>query len=452
MQGDAVTGTWSYVSGPAGASPTLTNENIAGLPAGYIASNLTVAGNYDFGLTATDGVTAPVVQDLIVTVDAANPATSLTNTNASGSYLSPGTGQLKATVTDSNGGGQWTSSWWDVLSQPAGSNVSFTDQTSPNARFSVDTAGQYQFQLYSVDQTLAATSAVVTVNIPSVGPSTPTVTSISPGVGSPAGGTQVTITGTNFTGVTAVLFGTTNAANFVVNSATSITATSPPGQWGAVDVTVVNAVGASPPVAADRFTFDSPPTVATPASSTPNPVNGTTANLSVLGADDGGEANLTYTWATAGTPPAAVSFATNSSNAARNTVASFTAAGTYNFQVTITDASGLTTTSAVTVTVNSTQPAVTSVEVNGDNSALAGAAIDGGQHCLQLQRSREYHRSRGNNRRSLRPARYGADSNLDCNQSQHRWLKHSVGGQLQRSWRGWQLHRQWGVRHQPEHR
>jgi hypothetical protein len=171
LQGDAVTGTWSYVSGPAGASPVLTNENISGLPAGYIASNLTVAGNYDFRLTATDGVTAPVVEDLIVTVDAPNPATSLTTSSASGSYVSPSNGQLKATVTDTNGGGQWTSSWWDVLSQPAGSNVTFTDQTSPNTKFTVDTAGQYQFQLYSVDQTLAATSGVVTVNIPSVAPS-----------------------------------------------------------------------------------------------------------------------------------------------------------------------------------------------------------------------------------------------------------------------------------------
>ncbi|HEY3789067.1 MAG TPA: hypothetical protein VGL71_09440, partial [Urbifossiella sp.] len=168
LQGDAVTGTWSYVSGPAGASPVLTNENISGLPAGYIASNLTVAGNYDFRLTATDGVTAPVTQDLIVTVDAANPATGLADTSASGSYVSPGNGQLKATVTDTNGGGQWTSSWWDVLSRPVGSNVHFTDQTSPNSSFSVDTTGQYQFQLYSVDQTLAATSSIVTVNISAV--------------------------------------------------------------------------------------------------------------------------------------------------------------------------------------------------------------------------------------------------------------------------------------------
>ena len=39
------------------------------------------------------------------------------------------------------------------------------------------------------------------------------------------------------------------------------------------------------------------PTVTTAASATPSTVTGTTTVLSVLGADDGGEANLTYTWA-----------------------------------------------------------------------------------------------------------------------------------------------------------
>ena len=46
------------------------------------------------------------------------------------------------------------------------------------------------------------------------------------------------------------------------------------------------------------------PTVATAASANPAPVTSTTTNLSVLGADPSGEANLTYTWATFGTVPA----------------------------------------------------------------------------------------------------------------------------------------------------
>src|SRR5262249_8094737 len=52
----------------------------------------------------------------------------------------------------------------------------------------------------------------------------PAVTSISPATGSSAGGTPVTITGTDFTGVTGVFFGGIPAQTFAVNSPTSITA------------------------------------------------------------------------------------------------------------------------------------------------------------------------------------------------------------------------------------
>src|ERR1700722_19996890 len=91
------------------------------------------------------------------------------------------------------------------------------------------------------------------------------------------------------------------------------------------------------------------PTVAQPASATPGTVTGTITALSVLGADSSGEQNLTYTWATLGTPPAAVAFSANGSNASKNTTATFIAAGTYNFQVTITNAAQLSVTSNVAV-------------------------------------------------------------------------------------------------------
>src|SRR3954469_20396875 len=87
------------------------------------------------------------------------------------------------------------------------------------------------------------------------------------------------------------------------------------------------------------------------AGASPSPVTGTTTTLSVLGADDGGEANLTYTWIQSGTPPAPVAFSINGTNAAKNTVATFTTAGTYDFQVTITDGFGCSVTSTVSVQV-----------------------------------------------------------------------------------------------------
>jgi C1A family cysteine protease len=104
---------------------------------------------------------------------------------------------------------------------------------------------------------------------------------------------------------------------------------------------------------------DYPPTVATAASASPSPATGTTCNLSVLGADDNGEQNLTYSWSTTGTPPAAVSFGANNSNSAKNTVATFTKAGSYSFLVTIKDAKTQQVTSSVTVSVNQTPASIT---------------------------------------------------------------------------------------------
>jgi hypothetical protein len=96
------------------------------------------------------------------------------------------------------------------------------------------------------------------------------------------------------------------------------------------------------------------PTVAVPASASPTAVTGTSVNLSVLGADDGGESNLSYTWTAIGNSPTGVSFSANGTNAAKNSTAKFTSAGTYTFRVTIKDSSNLTTTSTVTVTVKQT--------------------------------------------------------------------------------------------------
>jgi subtilisin family serine protease len=83
----------------------------------------------------------------------------------------------------------------------------------------------------------------------------PTVTGISPLTGSTAGGTAVTITGTNFLGATSVKFGTTQAVFTPPVSATSITATSPAGTAGIVDVTVTTPSGTSATSAADKFTY-----------------------------------------------------------------------------------------------------------------------------------------------------------------------------------------------------
>ena len=83
----------------------------------------------------------------------------------------------------------------------------------------------------------------------------PTVTGVSPSSGPAAGGTSVTITGTDFTGASAVHFGASQAASFSVVNTTQITATSPAGA-GTADVTVTTPSGTSATGAADQFTYD----------------------------------------------------------------------------------------------------------------------------------------------------------------------------------------------------
>ena len=88
----------------------------------------------------------------------------------------------------------------------------------------------------------------------------PTVTAVAPSSGLPAGGTSVTLTGTNFTGATAVDFGT-NAVIPTSTTSTQITVTAPAGGAGVVDVTVTTPDGTSATSALDEFTYQPAPTI-----------------------------------------------------------------------------------------------------------------------------------------------------------------------------------------------
>src|SRR5207302_784709 len=82
----------------------------------------------------------------------------------------------------------------------------------------------------------------------------PTVTSLSPSSGPTRGSTSVTITGTNFTDVLRLAFGSATAT-FTVNSATSITAIAPAGTAGTVDVTVTTPGGTSATASGNQFQY-----------------------------------------------------------------------------------------------------------------------------------------------------------------------------------------------------
>jgi hypothetical protein len=123
------------------------------------------------------------------------------------------------------------------------------------------------------------------------------------------------------------------------------------------------------------------PTIGTAAAATPNPVYGTMTALSVSASDPADASSLTYNWAPIGTPPASVGFSPNGTNSAQDTTATFHKAGTYDLEVTITDAMGLSATSDVTVTVDqslksiSVMPTLASVPA-GESDQFKAEALD----------------------------------------------------------------------------
>ncbi len=106
----------------------------------------------------------------------------------------------------------------------------------------------------------------------------PTVSSVAPNNGATAGGTAVTITGSNFVTGATVTFGSVAATNIVVVSGTQITATTPAGSAGSVTVTVTNPGGQSGSLAG-AFTYLAPPTVVSVSPNTGATTGGTVVTI-----------------------------------------------------------------------------------------------------------------------------------------------------------------------------
>ena len=158
-------------------------------------------------------------------------------------------------------------------------------------------------------------------------PPPPTISSFTPSSG--AIGSSVVITGTDFTGATAVKFNGTNATSFTVNSATQITATVPSGSTtGTIEITTSAGSGTS----TSSYTVIPPPTI---SSFTPSSA-GVGSSVVITGTD--------FTAATAvkfnGTN--ATSFTVNSATQITATVPSGATTGT----ISVTTSGGIATSSS----------------------------------------------------------------------------------------------------------
>ena len=214
---------------------------------------------------ATDGgglqSEAPTVIDNTVTYDITPPTVTLGSPSAT---ITAG-GPITYTVTyaDANFNSD-TLTAADVTLNSTGDatgtvSVSFVDSTTELVTISNITGnGTLGISLAS------GTASDLAGNLaPAAGPSdtfivdnVPTVSGINPTVGPSAGGTVVTITGTNLAGAMAVNFGTIVVTTFISDSDTQIVLNSPAGSVGTVNVTVVTPGGTSPISAADQFTYE----------------------------------------------------------------------------------------------------------------------------------------------------------------------------------------------------
>ena len=192
----------------------------------------------------------------------------------------------------------------------------------------------------------------------------PTITSVSPAAGPTAGGTSVTVTGTNLSSATGVAFGGV-AGTITANTATSITVTAPAGS-GVVDVAVTTAGGVA--TAVSGYAYAAAPTISGVSPNTGPETGGTTVTLTGT--------NLTNA--------SAVTFGGNAATITANTATSITAtvpAGAGSVGVAVTTAGG--TATAVNAysyipTLSVTPGAATGTSVGGafsqSNPASGGTA------------------------------------------------------------------------------
>nr|WP_257626170.1 putative Ig domain-containing protein [Janthinobacterium sp. NKUCC06_STL] len=253
------TAPYTYVV-ESGALPTGLNMSSSGL----ISGTPTALGTYNFVIKSTDvtGGNGPynTSRSYSLVINAQPPPTITGVTPASG----PASGGTAVTITGTGFSG--------VTALKFGANngvaVTVVNTTTMTATSPAGSAGTVNVTVTASGGTSATGAANQFTYIPA-----PTVTSISPTAGPTAGGGSVIITGTGFTGATAVTFGATAASGFTVNSATQITATAPAGSGGTVDVRVTTAGGTSATSGADQFTFVPAPTV-TSISPTAGPATG----------------------------------------------------------------------------------------------------------------------------------------------------------------------------------
>lgn len=191
----------------------------------------------------------------------------------------------------------------------------------------------------------------------------PTASDITPTVGSTSGGTAITLTGTNFDGATSVTLGGNAATDVTVVNDTTITADTPPGATGAVDVVVTTPDGST--TLPDGYTYISGPSVGVPSVTSISPdssIAGTA--VTITGSNFTGATGVTF----GGVP------ATNVSVFSDTTIFATAPAGAADADVQVTGPGGTSTTEALFTYVSDSPPTLSAVSP-GSGSVTGGQLV-----------------------------------------------------------------------------
>jgi hypothetical protein len=362
---------WTEVSGPAtatiAAAPSLTTS----------VSGMTTVGSYVFQLKATDDHGLSATSTVTITVDAANVPPTV-NAGSGQTIQLPVSSVTLSGTASGNDGATITSTVWTQVSGPV--TAGFSAATNLTTTVSGMTgAGNYVFQLKATDNNGLSTTSTVTITVdaanvpPTVGAGsdqtiqlpassvtlTGTVTgnggaTISSTVWTEVNG-PVTATIASPSGLSTGITGLTTAGTYVFQ----LKGTDNNGLSGTATVTVT-VQAAAPPV-------NVPPTVSAGSDQTIQlPLSSATLSGTVMG--NGGATISSTVWTEVSGPVTA----TIANTAGLLTgVTGMTTAGSYVFELLATDNNGLSTTAAVTITVQAAAPPVNvppTVSAGGDQT------------------------------------------------------------------------------------
>ena len=243
--------------------------------------------------------------------------------------------------------------------------------------------GNFSFRVQVQDAKAVSTSASFSLMV--APGAVQTISSISPNSGPTAGGTAVTISGSNFRSGAGVQFGSVSAPAVQITNSTQIQAVTPAEASGVVSVTVKNSDGQTA-TAANAFTFAAPPLHIVTTSLAVGSVG---ANYSATLAASGG--TPPYTWGTTGgVLPAGLQL-----NASAGTITGTpTTSGSFSFTAQVKDAKAASSSVGLSLKISATSaggvPAVVitspsnGATVSGSVSVTA-SATDTQSHITSVQ-------------------------------------------------------------------